>query len=147
MGIDRRYVKRLLGEIEQHLVLLETARCQSQEELFADPLRALGGQHALQIIIEAVLSVSHQMIAGLNLPRPERNIDAPLGLLKAGVLQDGELAARLPSMVRFRNLLVHRYWEVKLELVYEILHKHLRDVRQFVQEVSRYLASTEAETD
>lgn len=139
MGIDLRLVSRLLAEIEHHLTLLEQARLQSKDQLFEDPLRALGVQHALQIVIEAVITTSHQIIAGLNLPRPERNLDAPSALLGAGVLRDPELTARLPAMVRFRNLLVHRYWEVQLDLVYDILHQHLGDVRQFATEVSEYI--------
>ena len=141
MGIDRRFVTRLLAELEQHLILLEGAREQSRDELFSDPLRALGVQHALQILIEAVIAVSHQMIAGLNLPRPERNLEAPATLLRVGVLSDAALAQRLPAMVRFRNLLVHRYWEVKLDLVYDILRSHLDDIRQFSVQVSDYLES------
>ena len=98
-------------------------------------------QHALQILIEAVIAVSHQIIAGLNLPRPEKNLEAPATLLRVGVLTDAALAQRLPAMVRFRNLLVHRYWEVKLDLVYDILRAHLDDIRQFSVEVSDYLES------
>ncbi len=139
MGIDRRFVIRLLAEIEQHLVILEQARVQPKEQLFLDPLRSLGVQHALQILIEAVIAISHQIIAGLNLPRPERNVDTPGALLEAGVLRDAELAGRLPGMVRFRNLLVHRYWEVQLDLVYEILRNHLDDIRQFAAEVSEFM--------
>lgn len=145
MGIDHRFVTRLLAEIETHLLILEKARLETEAQLFKDPLRALGVQHALQILIEAVLAISHQVISGLNLKRPEKNLEAPAKLFQAGVLTDLELSERLPSMVRFRNLLVHRYWEVKEELVYQILHGHLDDIRLFATQVSDFLETSDGQ--
>ncbi len=51
-----------------------------------------------------------------------------------------ELAGRLADMARFRNLLVHRYWEIDYAMLYEIITgPDLEDLKHFVKEVGRLL--------
>ena len=38
-------------------------------------------------------------------------------------------------MARFRNMLVHIYWDVDDERVYTILHENLDDLRAFVRAI------------
>jgi len=42
-------------------------------------------------------------------------------------------------MARFRNLLVHLYWEVNNQRVYEILQKDLDDFDLFLEKLGKYL--------
>lgn len=46
-----------------------------------------------------------------------------------------ELSQRLQRMARFRNVLVHMYWSVDCERVYEVLQKQLEDLRAFVRAI------------
>jgi uncharacterized protein YutE (UPF0331/DUF86 family) len=34
-------------------------------------------------------------------------------------------------MARFRNMLVHMYWKIEYEIVFDILQENLDDLRQF----------------
>jgi uncharacterized protein YutE (UPF0331/DUF86 family) len=47
------------------------------------------------------------------------------------------LAQNLVNMARFRNLLVHLYWKVNDERLYEILQSHLQDIEEFVDCITR----------
>ena len=38
-------------------------------------------------------------------------------------------------MARFRNLLVHKYWDVDYARVYDVLREHLGDLREFVRAI------------
>jgi uncharacterized protein YutE (UPF0331/DUF86 family) len=50
-----------------------------------------------------------------------------------------ELSQNLQKMARFRNLLIHVYWAVDYETVYEILHTGLDDLRLFMKAVTESL--------
>lgn len=139
MVIDPHFVERIFREIEQHVILLRQVRGESLESLSSDPLRALGVQHALQIAIEGVLTLSHHVIAYCNLDPPEKNADTVATLLHHRVITDPQLAERLPRMIRFRNLLVHRYWQVSLELVLPILENNLDDFRLYCSQVQAFM--------
>jgi len=50
-----------------------------------------------------------------------------------------ELSQNLQRMARSRNMLVHMYWEIDYERVYEILKGHLDDLREFVRAIGELL--------
>lgn len=53
-------------------------------------------------------------------------------------LIDRELSLRLAKMARFRNLLVHRYWEIDYARMYEIITgPDLDDLEEFIVQISR----------
>ncbi|OGP91530.1 MAG: hypothetical protein A2157_08730 [Deltaproteobacteria bacterium RBG_16_47_11] len=51
--------------------------------------------------------------------------------------------ATLRRMVQFRNRLVHLYWEVEAEIVYELLQKNLDDFDLFARYVLDFMAGEE----
>lgn len=140
MVLDPGYVKRLLMEIQKHVAILREAQSESQEALFSDQLRTYGVLHTFQIAIEAIITCNHHLIAECELGTPERNIDAVAALRQAGILPGGELADNLTRMIRFRNLLVHRYRQVDLNQVYEVLQNNLEDFESYCSAVSNFLA-------
>lgn len=49
----------------------------------------------------------------------------------AGGILTADLTERLQQMARFRNLLVQVYWKVDDEQVYDMICKHLDELRAF----------------
>lgn len=56
---------------------------------------------------------------------------------REGVIDAG-LAESLADMAKFRNLIVHRYAEIELEKVYNLLSKNLDDFREYAKQVLAY---------
>jgi len=44
-------------------------------------------------------------------------------------------------MVQFRNRIVHLYWEVEAEVIYDILQKNLEDFETFTSQILKYLSA------
>jgi uncharacterized protein YutE (UPF0331/DUF86 family) len=66
-------------------------------------------------------------------------------LLAEHGLIDGDLAARLAHMARFRNLLIHRYWHIDYARVYEIITgPDLEDLSEFMKQVGRLMEKERA---
>ena len=42
-------------------------------------------------------------------------------------------------MARFRNRLVHLYWEIDIEAIYALIHENLEDFKRFEQMVVEFL--------
>ncbi len=49
-----------------------------------------------------------------------------------------DLTKRMVSMVGFRNVLVHEYEDINLDIVYNILHHHLRDINDYLLAIVNY---------
>lgn len=140
MVVDRRFIARLLEELREQVRLLEAAQARGPEVL-RDPLTRNGVYYTLQCAIEAVITTANHVIAECALSAPERPVDAVTTLAREGVLTDPGLAERLPAMVRFRNLLVHRYWSVDADRVWAAVQENLGDFRLFAEAVERFLAA------
>ncbi|MFP3928978.1 MAG: type VII toxin-antitoxin system HepT family RNase toxin [Desulfobacteraceae bacterium] len=50
-----------------------------------------------------------------------------------------ELSSRLRKMIRFRNILVHRYWEVDDSRILEYARKDLQDLHDLLSAVWTFL--------
>ncbi|MEM2893433.1 MAG: HepT-like ribonuclease domain-containing protein [Candidatus Bathyarchaeia archaeon] len=48
------------------------------------------------------------------------------------------LTSRLASAARLRKLLVHRYWTIMDERVYESVKKGLKDFEEFISQIRRF---------
>jgi uncharacterized protein YutE (UPF0331/DUF86 family) len=82
------------------------------------------------ICIRILLSVYNEAVEGF--PQCFMRLGAK------GVIPEG-LASRLASAARLRNLLVHRYWVISDEKVYESVKNGLRDFEEFTMHVRVFL--------
>jgi uncharacterized protein YutE (UPF0331/DUF86 family) len=64
--------------------------------------------------------------------RPETPIHAFRLLAERGLISN-EASMELSELVRLRNLLVHRYWVVDDEKVYESIKRDFRCVEEFIE--------------
>ncbi len=139
MPPDRGFIEATIAEIENVVRLLRGLAARSRAEFTADELACFSSAYALIIAIEAVSNITAHLISVLSLASPQGMADSFAVLHQAGIVTDASLRDRLSEMVRFRNLLVHRYWRVDYARVHDILQQHVGDFGQFCQQVEAYL--------
>lgn len=95
-------------------------------------------EHTLQLAIQAALDVASHIVADQRLGEPvtHRRLFELLG--EADIL-DEHLSVRLGDMAAFRNVLVHGYIEVDLEIVKDVLANRLTDLNELCVRLSRLL--------
>ncbi len=84
----------------------------------------------LQRACETAIDLAMYVISQRRLGLPQESRDAFALLQTAGILP-AELAARMQHMVGFRNVAVHEYTRLNLDIVHTIITKHLDDFRAF----------------
>ena len=52
---------------------------------------------------------------------------------------DSNFAEELRNMAKFRNRLVHLYWELDDDQIYDILQTRIDDFKKFLDSVARFL--------
>ena len=57
---------------------------------------------------------------------------------------DGSFCDRLVKMAKFRNRLVHLYWEIDKKKVYEIIRDNLEDFKLFEKSIVKFLKANKA---
>jgi len=90
----------------------------------------------IQRACEACIDLAMHIVSekGLGIPQSSREV---FDILYNNGMVPGELAARLKAMVGFRNIAVHDYQQLNLEIVQKIVEKHLDDLRAFCTLVLR----------
>lgn len=86
----------------------------------------------LQRVCEAVIDLAMHLVRTHRLGLPQDSRDAFKLLNEAGLL-DLPLAGSMQAMVGFRNVAVHDYQELSLDIVGSILENKLSDFRAFTQ--------------
>lgn len=86
--------------------------------------------YRLQVAIEAALALCYHYAAKNLQQVPEEYAECFRVLEKSGLIH-APLSENLRKMARFRNLLVHMYWKIDYEAVFEIIKLHLQDLREF----------------
>jgi uncharacterized protein YutE (UPF0331/DUF86 family) len=86
--------------------------------------------HTLQIAIQAALDVASHIVSDERLGEPETNRELFDRLVQHGWLP-ADVGATMRRMAGFRNILVHGYGGVNLEVVRDIVEHRLGDLLRF----------------
>jgi uncharacterized protein YutE (UPF0331/DUF86 family) len=137
-GIDVEQMRGRAREIRESITKVRRYTAQPDEEFFADERNLYTVMHLLLIAIEAIAAICSHIVAKTARRAPSSYADCFKGLENLGVLERS-LTGRLIRMARFRNLLVHRYWEIDPQRVLLYARENLDDLEQFLIQMGQWL--------
>ena len=135
---DKERVLTLINHINTALERLSALGSLEKEDFLSDPDKIASAKYHLITSIEAVIDICSHIISKSGFKTPGTYAEA-FDILKEHSLIDQDLAKNLKNMVRFRNRLVHIYWDVDDELVYGILKSDIYDLEKFVDLIIKSL--------
>jgi len=97
----------------------------------------LSMRYLLIQLVEAATSICVQILYSLFNERAKGYPDCFSRLGAKNVIPE-DLAFKLASAARLRNLLVHRYWEIVDEKVYELIKRGMKDFEEFIVHIRRF---------
>ena len=130
MTLNPDLVRQRCQEIAESLARLEHFQPLAKAEFLANQDVKDIVCYRLLLAIEAALSLCYHYSARRLQKTPEDYAACFARIAEAGLIPQ-PLAERLQQMARFRNLLVHMYWRIDYERVYQILQQDLGDLREF----------------
>lgn len=139
--VDKERVLAKLDELQGYLGELRSIRPSSFEQFrLVEKRRA--SERLLQISIETIIDVCHLLVSGLRLGLPAEEDDLFAKLGEAGILSS-EIIRTLRRMRGFRNILVHEYGRIDVQIVYEMATTRLEDFDAFQREALEALRRLE----
>ena len=137
---DRRVVDRHLSALRAAAAALRRHAGASAGTLRADPDLRWAVERGLQIAAQNALDIANHLAAAAGLD-PGGYAAAIDGLARMGALPPA-FAAHFRAVAGFRNILVHGYLDVDVELVAEVLAGRLDDFEEFARYVENWLAAS-----
>ena len=136
--IDKDLIEAKIDIIETNLKFLEEFKNKKPEDLEKSYKDLQAIKFSLFEICEACIDIANHIISAKGLERAEAYSRMFEVLAKNKIITQ-ELGEELAKMAKFRNLLVHRYAEIKTEKLIEIINSSLTDVTEFVKSVETLL--------
>jgi uncharacterized protein YutE (UPF0331/DUF86 family) len=131
-------VRKITSEVLSALQRLEDLGKLSEAEFAADPHKVGSAKYNLIVAIEGTVDLSNHIISKNRFRTPEDYADTFRVMEEKGVF-DKEFSSSLVQMARFRNRLVHIYWDIDDAEIYRIIQTRLQDIRRFLREMGSYL--------
>jgi uncharacterized protein YutE (UPF0331/DUF86 family) len=120
------------------LMRLEELGLLDKSLFLADPHKIGSAKYHLIVTIEGIVDLCNHIIAKNGFRTPEDYSDT-IKVMEEHQAFGHEFAETLIKMVRFRNRLVHIYWDIDDNEIFRILNEHLSDIRRFLREFGSYV--------
>jgi len=112
------------------------------QKLFLGDDLALGAaKYYLQTAIETCIDIGNHLISSEGYRAPRDYPDVFTILEENGVVTERQ-AVKLRQMAGLRNRLVHLYWEIDDQLIYQYIQGNLNDFDEYIQAVLGFLRRT-----
>ncbi len=141
MVADVEIVRDRAARIQRYLRDLRSMADLPLEAFRQNRERQYAVLHALQLSIEASIEIGTHICSADALGIPSSYAET-FDLLEQGGVLNAPLAEKLRAMARFRNRIVHVYWEVNVDDVHHILNSRLGDIDNYLGAIEHYLDPT-----
>jgi uncharacterized protein YutE (UPF0331/DUF86 family) len=135
-------IRKLFSEMDNALRQLKDLALLPYEAFSSDPHKIGSAKYHLIVAIEGAIDLCHHVISKNRYRTPDDYAETFQVMAEHGVFAP-EFTATLKQMARFRNRLVHLYWEVDVEELHTILLSRLEDIEQFIEAFSKFITREE----
>jgi len=131
-------IENIFHNLDTYVANLRALAQLSKAELLNDQARLGGAKYYLQVAVECCVDAANHIIARQNWRAPRSLADSFAVLAENDVIP-AEFLGTARQMVGMRNRLVHLYWDVDAETVYDTLQNNLGDFERFKAAIYMYL--------
>lgn len=139
--VNQEKVEGLIENLRTYVNQLNELKNLDLSTFLSDFSKANSAKYLFQIAIECCLDIGNHVISseGFRMPYDYKDIFKVLNENK--IIPDDFLETAI-SMAKFRNRLVHLYWEVTNEKIHEYLQQNLKYFDEYVKYILDYISKS-----
>ena len=138
MSLNEGLIQKRCQDIEDSLKRLEKIKEVDKDEFLKNRDLQDIASYRLLVAIESALSLCYHVSAKKLKKAPGDYVEC-FTILADDEIIPLDLSEKLQKMARFRNMLVHMYWKIEYEVIFDILQDSLDDLRQFSHAITALL--------
>lgn len=135
---DQEKMVKLVSELRKSVARLRSIGQLPCAEFLKDPDKIGSSKYHFIVAIESCIDMCSHVIARNGYRVPDDYGDTFIVMCEAEAY-DSNFAEELRNMAKFRNRLVHLYWELDDRQLYDILQNRLDDFKKFLDYIARFL--------
>ncbi len=136
--IDKVKIEGQLSNLRDYLSKLYDIAKIDFKTFQHDILYKAAAERLLQVSIETCLNIGNHIIASMSWRNPNDYADI-FKILGENEVIPKEFSEKMVEMAKFRNLLVHLYWEIDPKVEFEFLKSDLNDFELFAKYIVKFL--------
>ncbi|MDI6714369.1 MAG: DUF86 domain-containing protein [Thermodesulfovibrio sp.] len=122
-------VRNILAQIEEGIKELDTLSRLTLNDFLSDKRNYIVAEHYLRRCLERILTIGSHFLSRINAKTKDYQ-QIILSLGDHGLIPK-DFAERNKNLAGYRNRLVHIYWEITPEELYNVINQHLNDLIEF----------------
>ena len=131
-------IAKLISEMRKAINRLRSLETLDKESFLSDHDKIGSAKYNFIVAIESAIDICNHTISQNGYRAPEDYADTFQVLGEQGAFEKDFIRV-LKDMAKFRNRLIHLYWEVDDTQVYEILQSRLDDFKTFLDNIAIFL--------
>jgi len=135
-NIDK--INSLISELRRVQKRLELIGSKGKEEFLNDPDKIDSAKYNFIVGIESAIDICNHIISQNGYRAPKDYGDSFQVLFEQGAF-DKEFLENLRVMAKFRNRLVHIYWDIDDEQIYNFIYNDVKDFKTFLDQIAGFL--------
>ena len=135
---DQEKMVKLVSEFRKSVTRLQKLKKLGQKQFLSDPDKIGSAKYHFIVAIESSIDMCNHIISRNGFRVPEDYADTFKVLEEEGAFDAG-YTEELVKMAKFRNRLVHLYWQVDDSRIYKILEENLGDFKVFLKLIAKFL--------
>ena len=138
MAVDPIIIQKRLQKLENYIKILREYKEVPLEKFKQDLQIHSTVERHFELAIECILDIGNHIISAQSFRNPENYRDIIIIMGEEDVIPQS-FAESLAPIANFRNILVHEYIALDLDIVYQYMQAGLDDFVKFVKHVVDYL--------
>jgi uncharacterized protein YutE (UPF0331/DUF86 family) len=138
MSLNKELIQKRCEEIAESLDRLEEIKKVKKDEFLKDRDLLDIACYRLLIAIEASLSLCYH-ISAKKLKKVPKEYAECFEILSEQKIISNELGNELIKMARFRNMLVHVYWKIDYQIIFDIIQDKLDNLQEFSKKMAELI--------
>lgn len=135
---DQEKMVKLVSELRKSVARLNYLANLSLDDFLGDPDKIGSSKYHFIVAIESCIDMCNHIIARNGFRVPDDYGDTFQVMYEVGAI-DANFSEELKNMAKFRNRLVHLYWEVDEKQVHELLQKRIGDFKRLLDNIAEFL--------
>jgi uncharacterized protein YutE (UPF0331/DUF86 family) len=135
---DQEKLLKLVFEFRKSVHRLQKLAELGRKKFLSDPDKIASAKYHFIVAIESSIDMCNHIISRNGYRVPEDYADTFKVMGEVGAFDLG-FSEQLIKMAKFRNRLVHIYWEIDDSRIYSILEDRLGDFKKFLKSIASFL--------
>lgn len=133
---NQAVIENKISAVKKYQGIVDSYKRYSQQEIEANLDLRGAVERYLYLMVQATIDLADALVAYKQFRKPTSMSESFDILNEEGIIPK-ELTEKMVKMTGFRNIIAHDYEKINYDIVYDVLHNGVKDIKDFIKIVEK----------